>query len=116
MRRVRTNPDDTRALTMGASVLVGLGEPERALAWVERALTIDPEEPIIQYNSACAYTNLRMFDEAFECLEAAVVRSSLSRSWVDNDPDIDPLREDPRLKELLERVDNRPVDDSPQPQ
>jgi non-specific serine/threonine protein kinase len=106
-KRIRSNPEDTRALTMGASVLVELGEPERALEWIERALTIDPEEAIIQYNSACAYVNLEIFDKALNCLEAAVVTSSLSREWVEHDPDLDPLRDDPRLKEMLDRVDKR---------
>jgi serine/threonine protein kinase/tetratricopeptide (TPR) repeat protein len=101
-KRVRSNPDDTRALTMGASILVALGEPERAMEWIERALAIDPEEPIIQYNSACAYVNLNKFEEALNCLELAVGQSSLSREWVLNDPDLDPLRADPRFKALLD--------------
>ena len=58
-RRIRSNPDDTRALTMGASILVELGEPERALHWVERAIAIDPEEPIIVITSySIHYTKL----------------------------------------------------------
>jgi len=100
-RRVRSNPDDTRALTMGASILVELGEPERASDWIERARAIDPEEPIIQYNCACGYINLGKFDKAFECLELAVGQTSLSRDWVKNDPDLDPLRDDPRFQALL---------------
>ncbi|MDH3493998.1 MAG: tetratricopeptide repeat protein, partial [Acidobacteriota bacterium] len=109
-RRVKAQPDDTRALTMGSTVLATMGEPERAVEWVERALAIDPDEAIIQYNSACTYVSLGMFDEAIECLEAAVVRSSLSRAWVENDPDLDPIRDDPRLNELLQRVDNIAVE------
>lgn len=101
--RVRSNPDDTRALTMGASILVNLGEPERALAWIERALAIDPDEPIIQYNCACAYVSLDLVDKAIHCLEVAVGQSSLSVEWVANDPDLDPIREDPRLRALVGR-------------
>ena len=73
--RVRSHPDDTRAWTMGASVLAELGEPERASAWVARALSIDPDEPIILYNAACSYTTLEKFDEALACLEVAVGQS-----------------------------------------
>lgn len=109
-RRVRSNPDDTRALTMGASILVELGEPERALDWIERAMAIDPEEPIIQYNSACALINLKEFDKALDCLALAVGQSSLSRDWVMNDPDLDPLRDHPRFKSLIESYRDKKAD------
>jgi tetratricopeptide (TPR) repeat protein len=94
---------------MGSTVLAALGEPERGVEWAKRSLAIDPDEAIIQYNSACTYVMLGMFDEAIECLEAAVVESSMSRAWVENDPDLDPIRDDPRLHELLQRVDNLAV-------
>lgn len=101
-RRIRSNPADTRALTMGASILVTLNEPERALHWLERALAIDPEEPIIQYNCACGFVNLGEYERALDCLELAVGQSSLSKEWVTNDPDLDPLRNHPRFTAMTE--------------
>ncbi|MDD5544417.1 MAG: protein kinase [Acidobacteriia bacterium] len=103
-KRVRSHPDDTRAWTMGASVLAELGEPDHAAEWVGRALAIDSDEPIIEYNSACVYTALRKFDEALACLESLVGRAAISRDWVENDPDLDPLRTDPRFKQVLHRI------------
>ncbi|HET9952509.1 MAG TPA: protein kinase [Candidatus Eisenbacteria bacterium] len=103
-RRVRSHPDDTRAWTMGAAVLAELGEPERAAKWVARALAVDAEEPIIEYNAACVYVRLGRFDEALRCLEASLGQGGLSRDWARNDPDLDPLRDDARFRAVMDRV------------
>ena len=106
-KRLRSHPDDTRAWTMGASVLAELGEPERAAEWVARALVVDRDEPIIAYNAACVYATLGRRDEAFACLEAPVAGGMLNVDWVANDPDLDPLRNDPRFAALLEAARGR---------
>jgi tetratricopeptide (TPR) repeat protein len=100
-RWVRVHPEDTRAWTMGASVLAELGEPERSARWVERALAIDAEEPIIEYNAACVYVALGRHDDAINCLKVSLREGGLSREWATNDPDLDPLRGDPRFQEML---------------
>jgi serine/threonine protein kinase/tetratricopeptide (TPR) repeat protein len=103
-RWVRVHPDDTRAWTMGAAVLAALGEPERAVHWVQRALAVDAEEPIIEYNAACVYVALGRFDEALSCLSVALREGGLSREWVTNDPDLDPLRSDSRFEQLVSQA------------
>ncbi len=103
-KRLRDHPDDTRAWTMGAAIFAELGEPERAEEWVRRAILIDADEPIIEYNAACVYTSLGKHDEAIGCLESSVLSGALSKSWVENDPDLDPLRGDPRFQALLARA------------
>jgi serine/threonine protein kinase/tetratricopeptide (TPR) repeat protein len=103
-RRVRSHPDDTRAWTMGASVLAEMGEPERSAKWVARALAVDAEEAIIEYNAACVYVGLHRFDDALACLKAAFNLGGLSREWAGNDTDLDPLRADPRFQELIEAL------------
>ncbi|MGE5814346.1 MAG: protein kinase domain-containing protein [Acidobacteriota bacterium] len=100
-RWVRFHPDDTRAWTMGAAVLAEMGEPDRADAWVERALAIDKEESIILYNAACVYVTLGKRDEAINCLEQTAKYGSISAAWMKNDPDLDPLRADPRFQALI---------------
>jgi len=100
-RWVRFHPDDTRAWTMGAAVLAEMGEPERASAWVARALAIDKDEAIIQYNAACVYVSLGRPADAIACLEAATRCGRLAADWMKNDPDLDPLREDPRFVALM---------------
>lgn len=103
-KRLRGHPDDTRAWTMGAAIFAELGEPERAEQWVRRATAIDPDEPIIEYNAACVYAALGRVAEAISCLEVSVGQGALAKSWVENDPDLDPLRGDPRFQALLARA------------
>ena len=101
-KAVRAHPDDTRAWTMGASVLVEMGEPDRAAEWVGRALAIDADEAIIQYNATCVYTALQRHEQAMGCLEAALALGGpATKDWAINDPDLDPLRGDPRFEVLL---------------
>jgi non-specific serine/threonine protein kinase len=100
-RWVKAHPDDTRAWTMGASVLAEMGEPERAASWVARALAIDADEAIIQYNAACVYVALGRPDDAIGCLEVAMRGGGVAMDWIRNDPDLDPLRQDPRFTALL---------------
>jgi TolB-like protein/Flp pilus assembly protein TadD len=103
-RTVRAHPDDTRAWTMGAAVLADMGEPERSARWVERALRVDADEPIIEYNAACVYVRLGRLDDAVRCLQASVGQGGLSRDWARNDPDLDALRDDARFRALVDDV------------
>ena len=66
------HPDDVRALYMGANGLVALGERERGLEWAQRALAIDPDEPMLLYNVACICSLAGDVEEALDCLERAV--------------------------------------------
>lgn len=48
-KHVELNPDDHRALVLGANVLLQLGEAQRARAWADRAYAISPENPGVLY-------------------------------------------------------------------
>jgi TolB-like protein/Tfp pilus assembly protein PilF len=101
-KAVRSHPDDTRAWTMGASVLAEMGEPDRSAEWLARALAIDPDEAIIQYNATCVYVALQRHDDALRSLGAAIALGGIAtKDWATNDPDLDPLRADPRFQALL---------------
>jgi serine/threonine protein kinase/Flp pilus assembly protein TadD len=104
-RRLELFPDDGRALTLGASALVGLGEHKCGLEWAERALAADPEEPSILYNVACTYARLGHTERALDCLDEAVTFGFVQKGWIDHDATLDSLRSHPRFLTLLERLD-----------
>jgi TolB-like protein/Flp pilus assembly protein TadD len=103
-RHLELNPDDARALTLGAAALMQLGERERALDWVGRAYANDRDDSGVLYNIACVYTLGGLHDEAIKCLQRAVDNGFGHREWLDNDTDLAPLREDPRFRELRDRI------------
>jgi serine/threonine protein kinase/Flp pilus assembly protein TadD len=98
------NPDDARALNLGATIWSNLGETENAIDWAKRSLAIDPEDPQLLYNVACVYAIEGMKDDSLKCLERAIDKGYGHREWIENDSDLNSLRTDARFKSLLERV------------
>jgi serine/threonine protein kinase/tetratricopeptide (TPR) repeat protein len=103
-RRLELDPHDTRALSLGAVALVEEGEVGRALEWAQRALASGPDETIVLANVACMYARAGEKEEALSCLEKMFGRGIGKRDWIDNDPDYDPLRDDPRFQAMLARL------------
>ncbi|HZJ00410.1 MAG TPA: protein kinase [Gemmatimonadaceae bacterium] len=98
------NPDDARALNIGATIWSNLGETEHALEWAKRSLDIDPEDPQLLYNVACVYAIEGKKEDALRCLEEAIDKGYGHREWIEHDSDLNSLRSDPRFRALLDRV------------
>ncbi len=98
------NPDDARALNIGATIWSNLGESENALVWAKRSLDIDPEDPQLLYNVACVYAIEGKKEDALRCLEEAIDKGYGHREWIEHDSDLNSLRSDPRFNALLDRV------------
>ena len=102
--RLGIAPDDTRALYMGANGLVALGEVAQGLTWARKALEIAPDDSMLLYNVACIFSLAGEKAEALGCLERALDAGFAHRTWLERDSNLDPLREDPRYRELLGRL------------
>lgn len=103
-RHLELNPEDSRALSLGAVAAVQQGQQERGLEWARRALVIDPEDSGMLYNMACFFAVQGEHDEAISCLEKAVQLGFGLREWVENDTDLESLRADPRYQAVLQRM------------
>ena len=103
-KHMELNPDDPRAATIRAVSLCRLGRPEEGLFWGERALQIDPEDAGVRYNAACLYSLEGKVEEAIRCLQEAFNRGFRNKEWFEKDPDLDPLRTDPRFQSLIQQI------------
>jgi TolB-like protein/Flp pilus assembly protein TadD len=102
--RIDLHPDDARALYMGANGLVALGEREKGLEWARRARDIAPDEPMLLYNLGCIYSLAGEIEEALDCLERAIAHGLIQKGWYEHDSNLDPLREHPRYRALIEKL------------
>ena len=98
------NPDDARALCLGAAGLMSLGQQTKALEWAQRAYALDPDDSGVLYNVACVYALGGRLHDAMSCLEHAVKNGFGHREWLENDTDLDPLRTEPRFEALLGKL------------
>ena len=105
------------AMGYGVHALVVLGDAERARDWIARGLLIDPTNSNMRYNFACALSvHLRDFDGALELLGPyfATAREGFVHH-AKLDPDLDPLRDNPRFLEMLAAAEARFAADGPAP-
>jgi serine/threonine protein kinase/Tfp pilus assembly protein PilF len=98
------NPDDARAANLAAGVFGSLGEADNAIKYGERSLAIDPEDPMLLYNVACMYASLGRIDQSIACLERAVDKGFGHREWIDNDPDLKPIRDNPKYQAIVDAI------------
>jgi adenylate cyclase len=90
-------PDNYRAYYLGAGALRMLGQSQRATEWIKRGLELGSGDSATQYNAACFYANDGDIDRALDCLEGSII----SRTWIENDADLDPLRDHPRYEAIV---------------
>jgi adenylate cyclase len=99
----RLHPEWSRPAQLAASTLAGLGRRGEAMEWLERAVLLDPDDGQTLYNAACTWSLLGDADRAFELLTRWFPKAGREkRMWLVQDADFDPIRHDPRFKELQE--------------
>ena len=102
-KHVEHHPGEARAWYLGAHAHYELGDRETAMKWNERAMELGPRDTATLYNAGCLFSLMGEFDKCFECLHRAVEFGFSNRAWVETDPDLQPIRSDPRYEPLLRR-------------
>ena len=103
--------DRTNRMAMGYVVvaLATLGEADRARDWIRRAVLLDPDNQMMRYNFACTLcAQLGDKEGALDLLGpyfTQVPRGDVD--WAKTDPDMDPLRADPRFQAMIAEAEAR---------
>jgi TolB-like protein/Tfp pilus assembly protein PilF len=103
-RLLELDPDDVQTLLYGANALATLGERERSLEWAARVLEIDTDDALVLYNIACFYSLAGEVKPALEALERSYEAGLADPEWMEQDSDLDNLRNEARYKALVERM------------
>jgi tetratricopeptide (TPR) repeat protein len=100
------HPDDARAWYLGAHANLELGNREEALRWCEKAMKLAPEDVATLYNAGCLFSIMGEIEKCFECLEASVDLGFGHPQWLETDPDLEGIRDDPRYQKMLDRLNS----------
>jgi adenylate cyclase len=101
-------PDNACALAFGATVQAEAGNPARAEDWANRAIQIEPDDVVTNYNLACTFAALGRPEAAMDRLRRAFPNAPSSRrtfiAWMLHDTAMDPLRQNAEFQRLEESL------------
>jgi adenylate cyclase len=95
------NPDDARARILYATALAELGRREDALRECSQALELTRDDPLMLYNCTCLYSRLGDPQRALQALRQAIGLGYENFAWLKQDPDMNPLRDNPEFQALV---------------
>lgn len=102
---LKLNRKDARAIYLACGSMIQLGMYRQALEWADRALALNPEDPMINYNVACCLAQAGEPEKALDCLEKAKGSGMVNAGWLKNDSDLVSLHEHPRFAKLVAELE-----------
>lgn len=109
-RATERHPKNAVALAELAHCLTRIGRLDEGLDADRRLVRLQPDNPTVHYNLACSLALLGRPDEALDALEAAVQLGFDDPSHLENDEDLESLRDEVRFRDLLRRLDRERPD------
>lgn len=100
----RLSDDSTFALARLAQGYAIAREQENARLLLKRLHGMTARKYVAPFETAMIHVGLQEYDEAFAWLKKAFDHRSIWLGYLQVEPQLDPVRDDPRFRELLKRV------------
>ena len=101
-RVVARNPDYFDALNILAHDYTARGLYQKGLEADRRLAQLRPDDAGVVYNLACSFSLTDHINEAFTTLARAIFLGYRDFRHIEEDPDLEPLRRDPRFQTFIE--------------
>lgn len=102
-RYLQRNPEDARARNCYGMELSMAGRIQEGRAQADRALAEAPDDPMVLYATACYNSQFGDRGCEIEMLERAINAGFANLRYIEQDPDLRPLHEEPRYRDLVRR-------------
>jgi tetratricopeptide (TPR) repeat protein len=102
-RQLELVPDDVRARILLAVQYAGTGRGDDAVTQLQRAVHLRPDDGNTLYNAACVLGVLGRKAETLDMLRRALAAGYANYDWVQRDPDLAIVHDDPDFRALVRR-------------
>ena len=98
---LKKNPYDGRTRTYYAKVLFYMGKLEEAKKEENKALHLNPDDPLMLYNAACFYSLIGEKALALNCLKNSISLGFANYDWIKIDSDLNSIRNETEFTEII---------------
>jgi Flp pilus assembly protein TadD len=102
---LKKRPDYVDVLRAVGGLLTLKGMFAEGLKIDRRLARLRPADALAHYNLACSYARLKRANQSVKALRRAVELGYRDFRYIAEDADLDPIRDDPRFRELLTEYD-----------
>jgi Flp pilus assembly protein TadD len=106
-RAAEAATDNIRAFLALGWCYKRVGRLDLAINTLERALAIEPGEPLLRYNLACYFSLAGNKNRALRYLSQTLSAAPDYRRLIADEPDFNSIRHDPDFQSLCRKVNNR---------
>lgn len=100
------HPNHVDVLRVQGNNLTLKGRFVEGLQIDKRLVQLRPSDPLAHYNLACSLSLLKKKDQALKVLRRAIELGYRDFRYIDEDRDLDFIRNDPRFRQLLREFEN----------
>jgi adenylate cyclase len=108
LAEAEADPENGRARYLAAGLQARIGDIEGGRRNIEAAMRLRPDDFGTLYNAACFYAHVGETERALDLLDQAVATGLGFRNWIDHDSDFDSIRESPRFRRIVSRMQSTP--------